>query len=571
MIEDVKREQEYTNARLREYVDMMGGSYDGWMGYLERGLDAVTFGYGGAVITAGSHTRKKIAIELTDSAVTVLRDAFVGDKKGRMPVHVALVYEAVFQVADALTREGPKNESWDVVKSWPKDQGIRHTHGVVNATDERAMIEGMTAERVMETLKQLKPLVSDQLEGENFRDRLLRAHGGSALAAAFTESAVFRVRPDVEILERDLLGSPPEQWVITQFTTRSGMYKTNLKELVGTIVTGQDPSFAKSSFLDLIQAAVRDGLLEQIERERLEVWARYLEADASLQMRVAILRNESRVKRIDQRLLRVLADEVIPKLRQEIEDQKDERRFDVISDAGVTGREAELVLEFSSPVDVTSLKLADVDLRPRGRRDRWTAKIDLREFEAASAQLTVEADHPALEDRSLDNPLTIARWSSWEYAFQHYEQEPDTAHTIRLDPPEGVGYAVVLDTSGSMAENNRMPQAKAALARFFASGQIAEGEQIGVFTYSGCSVGTALDFTDDLELANTTIQGAGAYGSTPLASSIYVASQALVDQNFERGVLVVVTDGEDSCSGSVSDALSEARSRIDRLRRKVVR
>ena len=569
LIEIVQSEQEIANRELQEYVDAIGGSYDGFLGYVERGLDKITFGVGGALITAGPLTRAKINVEILDSAITVLRDAFVGDKKGRWPIHVALVVEAAYQVNDALFRDGPKNPDWDVTKMVPPSRGE-----IITAGQEQQLFQSVTRDTMRRGLERvLAEIDSTKLEGDDFRDRLLREYGSAQLAAAFSQTIVLRTRPHIDMFDRaSLVGKPYSEWMFKfAFIDESGARKTTFKDVVGSAILGQSPSLGKAQFLDMVQSAVKDGLLEQIERIRLEIWADYLEADANLQMSVAMLRNEGRLRRMDQHLLGILNDQLIPQLTSELESQRIERRL-IAESSTIRRRRSDIKLTFTHPVNVTEVKLGDQVLEVSGRDRDWTAKLDLSDFDVAEAVLSVEATQVGYDDRRLDNPITISSYETLNSRFANYEQGPDTHHTLLLEPPEGNGYAIVLDTSNSMSTNDRIGQAKIALAELFETGRIKEGDIVGVLNYTGsCDVNMMVPYTDDLETVKTAIANAQATSGTPLAKSIITGAQSLREQNFENATLVVVTDGEDSCDADVGQALAEAKGIIDRIRGRTVR
>lgn len=569
LIEEVTRDQRIADQRLQEYVDAIGGSHDGFLGYVERGLDKMTFGYGGALITAGWLTKTKINIEILDSAVTVARDSLVGDEKGRLPLHVALIIEAGGQVFNAVFVENPKNPNWDVTKMMPPSHGGDPYSG----QREQQLFASMNKDRVREGLERLYAEVgSANLQRDDFRDRLLREYGGAKLATQFSMTTVTRERPTFEAL-RDFEKEESLFKPIWSFATDpNGLFKTNLKEGVKKFM-GRDLSIAESNFFDLIQSAVKTGLLNKVEEVRLKIWSRYLEADADVQLSVSLLRTEGRLRRMDEHLHKILTDQVIPDLTRQLEAQRPLREKQVVS-RGITGRRAEIVMQFTQPVVVQSVKLGDQDLEFSGNDTEWKARIDLRDYDTDKAVLAVDAFQTAYEDRKLDDPTTISSYVTLEQRFAGYEPKVDTHHELLLRPPKGDGYAIVLDTSGSMVENNspRFAQAKAALGELFTSGRIGEGDIVSVFGFSGCgNVPQLVDYTDDLARANEVIQGSNANGGTPLAQSIVVAAKSLRDQNFARGTLVVVTDGDDSCSGDMAGSLAEAREIVDRIRRRTVR
>ena len=274
------------------------------------------------------------------------------------------------------------------------------------------------------------------------------------------------------------------------------------------------------------------------------------------------------MRRIDTHIQKILAEQLIPELTAEVERLRASRELNIVKNAEVEDEQATLVMTFSNEVDIERVTLADVELAPKQKRDKWEARIDLEQFEDADAaplQLTVEARHPAFDDRQLDDPKTVASWSTQTSSFNAYEQQPDTYHKIQLTP--SVGYAIVLDTSGSMGKNGQIGPAKAALANLFASGRIKDGDTASLFTFSGeCGTTQLAPFTKDLDRVVSAIQQAGADGGTPLAATIVQAANALSAQKVERRVLVVFTDGEDTCEGNVGAAFHYARTRVDAIR-----
>jgi|GEM_PF-6596731 len=561
----VEGDQEHANAALKNYVDMIGGSHDsGFWSYVERGLDAVTFGYGGALVTGGSHTWSKIGVELADAAASIGIDMAQG-----VPPHAAVLTELAFQLGDLAWNGGVKNPDWDVTRMPMANGAVVSSRGNVSATDEQRIMQSLNAQTIRASLERMREQVKDGLDGEGFRDALLQEHGGMTLAAAFTEATYRGKAPDLKISERPLLGKEPIDWVFSQFKTPTGVMKSLMKETMFE----DNPRKARAAFLGALQSAVKDGLLEQLERQRLEAWNAWLEADVDVQLSVANLRNEGRLRRMEEKMRKVLADEIIPALTQQVESQRAARNFELSTNAGVTGRRATLELTFSRPVAIESVTLADEALEMSGGDNVWTAEFVPGDFDVEEAQLIVVARHAALEDRQLDNPSTVASWSNSQERFNSYEQGPDQYHKILLDPPTGAGYAIVLDTSGSMDEddNNRIDRAKEALTNLFASGRIEEQDMVGLFTYNGCYVNQTVPFTQELSQVQAAVDRAGANGGTPLAQSIIVAADSLAEQNIERGVMIVVTDGADSCNGSVPQALAQAREKVESIRRRLIR
>jgi Mg-chelatase subunit ChlD len=559
----VTEDQAAANAALANYAGLMGGSSDGILGYVERGLDAVSFGYAGAIVTAGSLTWRKIGIEVADAALTVGRDVY-----GGVPLHAALLAETIAQLAASLSRSGPANQGWDLESMPFASQAVQASTAPVTPADEQAMIASITAARLRAALEQMRGQVSAELQGEDFLQSLPARHGELTLAAAFSEAAFFGSVPDLGISERALLGQPLHLWAFAQLTQGTSVMKTLLKE--AAFNDRANRRNVRAVFLDTLQSAVRDGLLERLEVERLTAWNAYLEADLEVQISVASLRNESRIRRLDERARTVLGAEIIPALTRELESMRETRRLEVTRDAAITGRRAEIQLVFTRPVRVEEVRIGDRVLESAGSDERWSVRFSPSDFSHGAAVLSVTARHAALEERGLDNPSTVASWSSLDRRFNNYEPGPDRHHSLRLSVPSGTAYAIVLDTSGSMEEQGRMVRAQEAVLSLFDTGRITADDQIALFTFSGCSVTQAVAFPGSADLARSAVMAAVANGATPLAESIAVAADSLQPLNVDHAVLVVVTDGSDTCEGAVGDALNRARRQTDAIRMRSV-
>lgn len=575
--DEVLADRRKATAVLKVYTDMMGGSYSGgFMGAVEGLLDKAGLG---ALVTFGSHPWKKSYAEIVDSAVTIRRDV-----AGGVPPKVAIAKEAAFQLLDVLIRAvrgTSKNPSWDI-DAMPHAGPAHGSH--LNRKNFKALIDGLNKGRIRNSLEVMRDKVKAALKGEDFRQQLVRRYQRETLAIALTQATLSHNMPELQGLnQRNVISGSGSllDWTFSFFAQQpTGAAKTTWKNAfyAAADFSGDSPrsvkglarGLGKDIFLDAAQAAVRDGIIEQFERERLAAWYDWVEADADALLSLAIFQNESQLRRIDVHIQKILAEQLIPELTAEVERLRASRELDIVKDAGVEDEQATLVMTFSNEVDIERVTLADVALAPKQKRDTWEAEIDLDKFEDADdapSQLTVVARPPAFDERQLDDPKTVASWSTQTSSFNAYEQKPDTYHKIRLKPRDGVGYAIVLDTSGSMGDSGRIGQAKAALAKLFASGRIKDGDTASLFTFSGeCGTTQPAPFTKEIDTVVSAIQQAGADGGTPLASSIVQAVDALSEQDVERGVLVVFTDGEETCEGNVGAALRYARDKTDELR-----
>ena len=146
--------------------------------------------------------------------------------------------------------------------------------------------------------------------------------------------------------------------------------------------------------------------------------------------------NERRLRNNDQHIQKILVEQLSPELTAEVERLRAFRELDIVKNAELKDERAALVMTFSSEVDIERVTLGDVALLPKQKRDnKWEAGIDPGQFEDADGaplQLTVVARPLAFDDRQLDDPKTVASWSTQTSSFNAYEQKPDTYHKIRL-------------------------------------------------------------------------------------------------------------------------------------------
>ena len=445
-IDEVEAAKEKMLAANQAYVDLMD-----WSSFKNLTKDAVLMAigtspfaspalsllFGSHPLSMMSHAWKKTGVEIADSVVTMARDV-----AGGAPPHKAVLVEAVSQVGDVLFRAAlgqSKNPSW--VASGSIVQVVQR-----RVEDERELINSLTKVRIRNSLALMRDQVKAGLKGEDFRQQLARRYQGETLAIALTQTAVTRNMPRLEGLNQWNPGDSILDSTFNFFTQPSGALKTLLKTRFLEGGPGAPASFkdiGKDIGLDLLQSSIRDMALGQLERERLEVEYAWHAADMELQMITAHYYNQAHLRRIDQHIQKILAEQLIPELTAEVERLRASRELDIVLDATVEDERATLVMTFSSEVDMERVTLGDVALAPKQKRDnKWEARIDPEEFEDADGaplQLTVVARPPAFEERQLDDPKTVASWSTKTSSFNAYEQKPDTYHKIRLKPEELAG------------------------------------------------------------------------------------------------------------------------------------
>lgn len=222
------RDQAEANRLLEAYVDMMGGSHDGLLGYVERGLDAISGGVLGAVIASGSHTWKKIGVELADAAFSIGMNLRSG-----LPPHAAVMTEAIFQITDvaarAITGE-PKNPGWDVTAMPMAADAVSSYGATISPAEEQAFLENLSADHLRASLVALQGQVSGGLDADDYRDRLISEHGAMSLAAAFSSATVYAQPPDTRLFQREMTLEVGGQWLWAQFESPSGVVKSLIIE-----------------------------------------------------------------------------------------------------------------------------------------------------------------------------------------------------------------------------------------------------------------------------------------------------------------------------------------------------
>ncbi len=133
----------------------------------------------------------------------------------------------------------------------------------------------------------------------------------------------------------------------------------------------------------------------------------------------------------------------------------------------------------------------------------------------------------------------------------------------RKKPEIAASIALLIDTSGSMGENNKINQAKDAARR--AARQASKTTEIAILHFDGgCSAGAmreAAPFTTDVNVLLAAIDKLQPGGGTPM----YIATAAAVQyiKDHARGkqkIVVLMSDGGDSCRDQQAQAAASIRS-----------
>jgi hypothetical protein len=158
----------------------------------------------------------------------------------------------------------------------------------------------------------------------------------------------------------------------------------------------------------------------------------------------------------------------------------------------------------------------------------------------------------------------------WEHAFSDADKSlfhSDSWKQLKLpcsslqqseNPNRGqaeFSFAIVLDGSNSMNENNRMKTTKDALISLLDSG-FPPGSEVGMVVFLDCGSITWHDFTMAPASLRPIVEGVTPTGSTPLARSITLAGEHLQKASGSEKKLILATDGKETCGGDPVSAAS---------------
>jgi len=123
---------------------------------------------------------------------------------------------------------------------------------------------------------------------------------------------------------------------------------------------------------------------------------------------------------------------------------------------------------------------------------------------------------------------------------------------------------ITLDKSGSMADNNKWTQAKAAVQYILNNYNVPGSEmlQFGLTLFASdalCGVGTVVEDLGATSAAIMSHLNISPVGGTPIAATLAMLNsyQPLKDPN-RRNFVMLITDGEEFCASNLDDAVSSA-------------
>ncbi|HLC69054.1 MAG TPA: VWA domain-containing protein [Candidatus Bilamarchaeaceae archaeon] len=131
---------------------------------------------------------------------------------------------------------------------------------------------------------------------------------------------------------------------------------------------------------------------------------------------------------------------------------------------------------------------------------------------------------------------------------------------------------IVMDASGSMEDLLPSGEAKIDAAKDAANSfiQSSTSDEIAVMEFSGCSdtydspdplrgdIRVIQGFTTDKSLLRQAVNSIEPYGDTPIAASLEEAVEYFRLQNRQNGIIILLTDGEETCGGDAEEAAALA-------------
>ncbi|WP_420434867.1 vWA domain-containing protein [Hyphobacterium sp.] len=581
---------EYADVRLEEYINWVGGNNPpgNWATFeslLDSTTEIVGLGRsGGALVTGGGGTWRRILLEIGDRGVTIGRDVASG-----LPPALSVAIELISQLHATANREA----AWDVLRLPHNDAAVDGRHLETEAEWQR--LEAINTAQLRAVLERMRAQLGSDMLDESYASRLGGVYQPRGLAVSMSYAVYRGTPPRLNIGSQDLQHVNRADWAFFEIGL-DGTAKSVLKSTVevalsrinraaqqfaddiAAAISGTAPARAAQRAalrpwhqvvltelaLDYVQAQIVASVQRDIEFARVARWARYLEADMERLLSLTLLQNEGRIRRFEQRLLELIR-ETQEEIRVEIENQQSSRTHGVRLERALP-EEFEIEVEFSHAVTVQSVRIGDLELETqdhnfgfswsgRGRRD------DIGEDSIAGGFVTLElAGYRSPDEADLidGDSASVASLNTVTGAIDGYEQSAFRTN-LRMEPPQWeAAYGIVLDTSGSM-DGGRLASAQQALVDMFEFGLLNERTTASVTTFRGCSL-SGSDYTNDFAALSTHIRSRTAGGDTPLASAIRTTARNLVlNADAERRYLIVMSDGEESCNGSVSRAMRYAR------------
>jgi hypothetical protein len=306
-------------------------------------------------------------------------------------------------------------------------------------------------------------------------------------------------------------------------------------------------------------------------KERIEVYREMFEYDLMFQaimqdLRAAQFRTRNEVNKL------TAANKLRDTLLTELDSAKTKRYLRVKKDEIVRADDNKAIIEltFTSEVRDVKVSITQHEFSSSAVADSVEIPVQLDGLPDI-AELSVSAkDASSLKE--IDSfPQSIASFHTQEKRWGGYEPGNDRNHRVRLRPlGDGVSLVFLFDCSGSMNDNNKLNEAKAAAKRILQDRKLFDGKnnEVSLWVFVGGFPRLVEEFTSDTQVVVDAINSLSPEGGTPLARSILEAGDYLANQGrFKRKALIVLSDGEDTENGNPQYAIQLVKEKSANVRR----
>ena len=340
------------------------------------------------------------------------------------------------------------NPTWDVNESsdWNID-GARPTYEASMA--EHAVFQRVTPLRMRDLVEGFAEQHSDVLAGDDYENALFMKAGIGEVGFAATdaiiagEGAAFASRAtQVRKPDRGEFTLPRAVYQDLDVSRKlfEEAFANGLKGLVSDLRPDDFDAFSSKGLVgDMVKSIILDYARKQVDvilaEAELAVYVDWILASYDVVLIEVQKEFDERYLRLELEMARTLDEAIIPALAAELEIARTKRNFETTRTLGLVGRETELILSFSRPVNVTQVTVNDRPAEVTGAGAVWHAKFENRPIwdEAsdklnAMALLNVDAHLANFPEVTLDDPETI----------QTYEAPPANPphHRMRLFPQD---------------------------------------------------------------------------------------------------------------------------------------
>ena len=229
----------------------------------------------------------------------------------------------------------------------------------------------------------------------------------------------------------------------------------------------------------------------------------------------------------------------------------------------------EIELQFSNPIfgdpDVSFLdgtqKLGEARLSSSKKSEdgkSWAASLQLPALNEKTRELTLRVLVEDFKRDPLDiDPASVGvlnesgeRWLRYESDGAHGTYGgADQNHHFKLQHEGGKSIVILMDASGSMKDNQKIQKAKRSAIETIQN--MSSQDELSFWIFSDCgNVIMVQAFTSITGALMKAVQGIEPQSGTPLALGIRQAGDYLLKEAAnEEKILVVLSDGEESCEG----------------------